>query len=193
MGDCVSLGLNPGLRVLIYKSQLDYDNDLFVEQIKESGVDSSRNKTNVRALMTKWAMTEYSNVRDLAIDIVVNHLPNLSAPPVDGGTVNWVVDSIWGNVFSKGDHAIPHHHMPGIYSFVYYVKMPKGSSQLKFNELRGQIILEEGDVIIFPAHLLHSAPQHPIEEERVTIAGNIATAWAIEGNYVYESKDIGKH
>ena len=193
MGECISIGLNSDLKVAVYKAKLEYDNNLFVEQIKESGIDVLRGKTNVKAGMTKWLLTEYSSFRDLSIDVVVNHLSQLSEHTVDGSDISWVVHSIWGNIFTKGNHAVAHNHMPGIFSFVYYVKMPEGSSQLVFNDLSSQVHLEEGDLIIFPAHLHHSVPEHIIEEERVTIAGNITTAWPIVGEYVYEAKDIGRN
>ena len=193
MGECLSIGLNPNLKVAVYKANLKYDNNLFVEQIKEAGIEVSRNRTNVKAGMTKWLLTEYSSFRDLAIDTVVNHLSQLSEATVDGSPVSWVVHSIWGNVFSKGNHAVSHNHMPCIFSFVYYVKMPEGSSQLIFDDLSSQVNLEEGDLIIFPSHLQHNVPEHNVEEERVTIAGNITTAWPIEGEYVYEAKDIGRN
>ena len=41
--------------------------------------------------MTEWLLTEYESFRNLGIDIVVNHLPNLSKPTVDGSVFDRIV------------------------------------------------------------------------------------------------------
>ena len=97
----------------ILVSSLDgHDNDLFEKQIRECGDRHSR-KTNVKAHMTDWIMTQYENWRELGFDIVKNGVLRLSPPVITKQKVNWGITHIWGNLYNHGDFAIDHHHIPG--------------------------------------------------------------------------------
>lgn len=60
----------------------------------------------------------------LSKDIVENHLVKL----VGDMETSWVVHSLWGVNYHKGDYTILHNHCPSTFSFVYYVKASEGSS-----------------------------------------------------------------
>ena len=91
----IELLYKPGAIVPIYVENLDrHDNDLFEKQIRESG-DVQDRKTNVKADMTEWLLTKYESFRSLGIDIVVNHLPHLYMPPIDGSGFDWIITSLW--------------------------------------------------------------------------------------------------
>ena len=91
----IQLLYKPGAIVPIYVENLDkHDNDLFEKQIRESG-DAQDKKTNVKAEMTEWLLTEYESFRNLGVDIVVNHLPHLSGPTIDGSLFDWIIISLW--------------------------------------------------------------------------------------------------
>ena len=78
----VYLEYKKGTIVPVYICNLDkHDNDLFEKQIRECG-DVQSKKTNVKADMTEWLLTEYESFRNLGIDIVVNHLPHLNKPTI---------------------------------------------------------------------------------------------------------------
>ena len=57
------------------------------------------------------------------------------------------------------------------FSFVYFVKTPKGSSPLIFTNSGKRIKAEEGKIVIFPGRLLHHVPKNKCEG-RMTLAGN---------------------
>ncbi len=80
--------------------------------------------------------------------------------------------SAWIANYNKGDHALEHDHIPSGFSYVYFVKTPKGSSPLVFSTSSKRIKAEEGKVVIFPACLRHHVPKNRCEG-RVTIAGNV--------------------
>lgn len=80
--------------------------------------------------------------------------------------------SAWIANYNKGDHALEHDHIPSGFSYVYFVKTPKGSSPLVFSTSGKRIKAEEGKVVIFPACLRHHVPKNRCEG-RVTIAGNV--------------------
>ena len=78
----------------------------------------------------------------------------------------------WIAKYNKGDYTLEHDHIPSGFSFVYFVKTPKGSSPLVFSTSGKRIKAEEGKVIIFPACMRHHVPKNRCEG-RVTIAGNV--------------------
>ena len=187
----IELEFKEGSKVPIYIENLNkHDNDLFEKQIRESG-DAQDRKTNVKADMTEWLLTKYESFRSLGVDVVVNHLPHLNRLPVDGSTFDWVIMALWGNIYNKGDYTVPHEHMPSPYSFTYYVKVPDGSAPLIFDDLGETWYPKEGDLVLFPGYVKHSVPEHTIDEDRISIAGNLTTAWDIKGGkYIYNASDI---
>ena len=172
----------------ILVSSLDgHDNDLFEKQIREYGDRHSR-KTNVKAHMTDLSMTQHENWRELSFDIVKNGVLRLSPPIVTKQTVNWAVTHIWGNLYSHGDFAVDHHHIPAVWSFVYYVKVPYDSPGLVFRDLDYVVNPREGDFVLFPSHLMHGVRSNMSKEERISISGNICQIFEIskENEYVYD-------
>ena len=65
-----------------------------------------------------------------------------------------------------------HAHHPSAYSFVYFLRCPKGSSPLIFTTSGKRIKAEEGKVVIFPGNLKHHVPKNKCYD-RIVLAGNI--------------------
>tara|TARA_B100000287_G_scaffold88013_1_gene80532 strand:- start:3280 stop:3810 length:531 start_codon:yes stop_codon:yes gene_type:complete len=82
------------------------------------------------------------------------------------GIESWVVK------YDKGDYTHEHDHIPAMFSFVYFIKCPKGSSPLVFTKSGKKIKAEEGKIVIFPGWLRHHVPKNKCED-RITMAGNI--------------------
>ena len=80
--------------------------------------------------------------------------------------------SSWLAKYNKGDYTIKHDHSPSAFSFVYFVRSPKGSSPLVFSTSGKRINPEEGKVVIFPGTMLHHVPKNKVDG-RMTYAGNI--------------------
>ena len=106
---------------------------------------------------------------------------------IDEWVVSCIKDSYWGmNIglawksaieswvvkCDKGDYTHEHDHIPAIFSFVYFIKCPKGSSPLVFTKSGKKIKAEEGKVVIFPGWIRHHVPKNKCEG-RITMAGNI--------------------
>jgi hypothetical protein len=140
--------------------------------------------------MTKWLLTEYESFRNLGVDVIANHLPYLNKPAIDGSVFDWVATALWGNIYHKGDYTALHDHLPAVYVFVYYARAPEGSAPLILDDLGETWYPKEGDLVIFPGHLKHSVPEHTIDEDRISIVGNLTTAPTIKGKYVYNAKNI---
>ncbi len=77
----------------------------------------------------------------------------------------------WGIIYNKGEGVILHNHFPYPLSFVYYVKVPEGSSPLILNNQ--ELFLPEGRVVFFLGHLFHGILPNECDG-RCIIAGNIS-------------------
>ena len=80
----------------------------------------------------------------------------------------------WFVRYRVGDETKPHDHQPCLYSWVYFVNCPKGSSPLVFSNSGKRIKPEEGKVVIFPAILKHHVPKSRCDD-RVVLSGNLTT------------------
>ena len=78
-----------------------------------------------------------------------------------------------GASYTKGEYTDTHAHWPTLYSWCYYVKVPKGSSPLIFPDANIEFSPTEGDLIIFSSLVNHKVPPCECEEPRIMIAGNI--------------------
>jgi len=106
---------------------------------------------------------------------------------------NFSLESLWINFQKQYDHNPPHKHT-GVYSFVVYLKVPDKIFEVQADsntQDAGYIIFNYGDVIsdttrinfkvqpyeglmlIFPNNLEHHVPPFWIDEERISVSGNI--------------------
>ena len=82
------------------------------------------------------------------------------------------ISDYWVSFYQEGDHTVPHHHLPTLYAFNYFIKTPKGSSPLIFSTSNTIIEPEEGKLLIFPSNLIHHVPPNNCNE-RIVFSGNI--------------------
>ena len=80
---------------------------------------------------------------------------------------------MWFARYNKNDSCTSHDHLPfALFSFVYFVNTPKGSSPLVFTTSGKKIKAEEGKVVIFPACVYHDVPPNECDG-RIVMAGNV--------------------
>jgi len=95
----------------------------------------------------------------------------VSNPPTAGYEVeNISIAECWANRYAVGSLASSHNHFPYLYSFIYYLNVPSGSSPTIIDGL-GEISAEEGKCVFFPSILEHSVPPTNTNG-RITITGN---------------------
>tara|TARA_Y100001951_G_C11271167_1_gene258859 strand:+ start:828 stop:1355 length:528 start_codon:yes stop_codon:yes gene_type:complete len=92
-------------------------------------------------------------------------------------TDSWVVK------YKQHDHQIIHHHGSTMYSGIIYVDLFKSQESTTFvapwpNETNGQTKLtklecKEGDMIIFPGHLMHFVKPNLVKKHRIVISFDI--------------------
>lgn len=111
--------------------------------------------------------------------------------------VSMQLDEVWINIMKPGDFNPPHNHVGGDISFVLYLQIPDGLKEEYENNnsnnagpgtiefyygqpdnwvTSGHVILpEEGDLLIFPAQLIHFVQPYRTLGERISLAGNVAS------------------
>ncbi len=106
------------------------------------------------------------------------------------------VSGMWININGKGSYNTPHIHGNTFFGGVYYVKTHPDCGQIQFQESSNireyhcppyaritprncfvqQCAAEAGRLCIFPAYLPHEVTENTVDEERISIAFNIAGA-----------------
>lgn len=111
--------------------------------------------------------------------------------------VSFRVDEVWINIMGAGDFNPPHTHYGGDISFVLYLQVPQGlkkefESNRRNNAGPGSIefsygqpdtwvtsshviLPNVGDLLIFPAQLIHFVSPYKTKGDRISIAGNVVS------------------
>ena len=98
----------------------------------------------------------------------------------------------WFNVYRSNDGQEPHNHNNSFISGSYYVRIPEGSSGIRFhspvydnmfvppqrerNQLNSTLVevaVEEGNLVLFPSWLKHSVQPSRFKNERISISFNV--------------------
>ena len=92
------------------------------------------------------------------------------------------ITNMWCQRYKARDYHVPHDHGAIGYSCVFYAKMSEEHRSTlffsPFNDETGthpsnSLMCKEGDLVIFPSNLMHMAPPHDSEDERVIISFNL--------------------
>ena len=145
--------------------------------------DVMKHKTNVKANMTDWRMhmkdDDFNKVSTIAENVAKTM--RYGSTHVDGDThtvknkgqsPRLMTDECWGASYSKGEFTQEHNHWPALWSWCYYLQVPKGSSPLVFTEAGIAFEPKVGDLVVFSGQAQHSVPPCECEEKRVMMAGN---------------------
>ena len=146
--------------------------------------DVMKHQTNVKANMTDWRMhmkdDDFGKLASTVETIAMNM--RYGSTHVDGDThtvknkgqsPRLMTEECWGASYGKGELTKNHNHWPALWSWCYYLQVPKGSSPLVFSEAGIMFEPNVGDLVIFDGQAEHSVPPCECEEKRVMIAGNI--------------------
>ena len=139
----------------------------------ENYQDCQNRETNVKATMPEWRLDipsqEYIELKNTILSVAKNLNLYWNSP--------FEIDTIWANIYRKGDFTQSHDHEPQRYSFVYFLKSKPNFSPLVFENkgLRKKKTIKpiEGRIVIFPGFIKHSVPRHNHDETRITLSGNL--------------------
>jgi len=83
------------------------------------------------------------------------------------------IQNIWFHSYKKDDHYAWHTHPRANFTNIYYLDLPNKKDKTEIKDLNGDIIkfdVEEGDLITFPAFIVHRSP--PTKNKKTTIVFN---------------------
>ena len=120
----------------------------------------------------KAKKTEGRRISSKSIEIIYEWVLNI----VNNDFRNWkfVVDNAWMASYNEGEFTVAHNHRPAAFSFVYFIKCPKGSAPLVLTTSGKRIKAEEGKLVLFPGNMIHHVPKNKCHG-RMVLAGNIFT------------------
>tara|TARA_E500000331_G_C17057567_1_gene626740 strand:+ start:260 stop:778 length:519 start_codon:yes stop_codon:yes gene_type:complete len=124
-------------------------------------------KTNVQASMSSW--TEDTP----GIKMIEEWIFNDPLGAYLNKGFKLVMNNAWFAKYSKGEYTKTHMHIPAVFSFVYFVQSPPGSSPLVFTYSKKEIEPEEGKLVMFPSMVYHHVPPNKCDD-RIVLAGNIS-------------------
>ena len=143
-----------------------------------------KHKTNVKANMTDWRMhmkdEDFGKVATIAENVAKTmrygstHVDGDTHTKRKGHSPRLMTEECWGASYGKGEFTQAHNHWPAIWSWCYYLQVPKGSSPLVFREAGIMFEPKVGDLVVFNGQAEHHVPPCECEEKRVMIAGNIS-------------------
>ncbi len=159
--------------IVVLEDEHPYYESLNKKLLKEAEeVDYSLSyKTNIKAEMSGWHVNSpnVDKIVKWASFLVTDYYNFISS---ESG-YEMVSGDVWFARYGKGDSAQSHHHLPhSIFSFVYYINCPKGSSPLVFTTTGRKIKAEEGKILVFPACVKHHVPSNKCDD-RIVLSGNL--------------------
>ena len=108
---------------------------------------------------------------DVRLQDISKIISNFYSEKIYENKKNIIVSMLWANINNKGDYNISHTHPHSHYSGVYYVRTPKNSGNLYFDESY-EIIPEEGMLYMWESHLEHGVNKNKTNKDRVSISFN---------------------
>ena len=177
---------------IIYAKDVNLDNRLFENAVIEwAHKDKGIKRTNMKGWHSETDMHKIPVFKPLVDELfkMQNEIFKeefLTSEPILG--------NMWANINPSGGYNRPHLHPNSHFSGVYYIKAPKNSGQIVFNDPRtaSHMVMPnriketppshlwrevrvdplEGRIIIFPAWLWHGVEPNLSEEIRISVSFN---------------------
>ena len=145
----------------------------YIKEVYRIG-DSQNQQTNVKAIMSNYAIWEETKVFNPLFDTIGSFLfEYLTEKSIlkDIEDFEMVLKNAWSAIYKKGHHTVAHNHGLMDWSFVYYLQST-GKTPLIFEDSGKKFYPKTNDLFIFPGYVSHSVPKHEDEEDRICLAGN---------------------
>lgn len=145
--------------------------------------------TTLHSDLDLFATAPFSEVKELALREVSRYadLMHMHAP----AHCLRILDA-WVNVYGEGDSQEMHVHQNSVFSGIYYIQAPEGSSPVMFRSPDADTMIDPpktaideinstdamfpaitGQMIIFRSHLRHSVPPNRTKSPRISLSFNI--------------------
>ena len=177
---------------VIYAKDVNLDNRLFEREVIEwSKKDGGVNRTNVNGWHSQTNMHEIPVFKPLVDELFIMQEQVFAEEWLENGAT---IGNMWANINPPGGYNMPHVHPNSHFSGVYYIKAPKDSGNIVFNEpktgahmimprrkegkppshLWNEVHVDplEGRIIIFPAWLWHCVEPNESNDIRISVSFN---------------------
>ena len=171
---------------MLQGANIDKFNELLENDIRDAG-DRLQHKTAAKCHMTRWDMDQqygsFKKLGELVISLAKTiPLANATNEAGDPRQYDYTVADSWGLIYTKGQMTKSHQHWPHTWSFTYCVKGCEDCAPLMFpdayySESFTQVEPKTGQLILWPAWLYHSVPEHTCEHDRIMAVGNLVVDW----------------
>jgi len=176
----------------IYAKDVNLDNRLFEREVIEwSKKDAGVNRTNVNGWHSQTNMHEMPVFKPLVDQLFIMQQQMFEEEWLEREAL---LGNMWANINPPGGYNMPHIHPNSHFSGVYYIKAPKNSGNIIFNEpkpgahmimpkrkegtppthLWKEVHAEplEGRIIMFPSWLWHCVQPNKSNEIRISVSFN---------------------
>ena len=177
---------------IIYAKDVNLDNRLFEREVVEwSKKDGGVNRTNVNGWHSQTNMHEIPVFKPLVNELFIMQEQVFAEEWLENGAT---IGNMWANINPPGGYNMPHVHPNSHFSGVYYIKAPKDSGNIVFNEPKtgAHMIMPrrkegkppshlwkevhvdalEGRILIFPSWLWHSVQPNKSNDIRISVSFN---------------------
>jgi len=177
---------------VIYAKDVNLDNRLFEREVVEwSKRDGGINRTNVNGWHSQTNMHEIPVFKPLVDELFIMQEQVFAEEWLQNGAT---MGNMWANINPPGGYNMPHVHPNSHFSGVYYIKAPKDSGNIVFNEPKtgAHMVMPrrkdgkprshlwkgvhvnpiEGRILIFPSWLWHSVQPNKSNDIRISVSFN---------------------
>ncbi len=154
-------------------------NPRLCDRIYENISVQNRGESDISGRSTEMNLHE-QNIKevDLLITWIRNILPEVSTKFASRGEESsygynmnaFKIVDCWGLTYNKGESLVEHCHFPFTLSFVYAVRIPRGSSPLWVENKK--VKMKEGECVFFLSSSFHKVKRNNCDG-RTMIVGNI--------------------
>lgn len=143
-----------------------------IHKLPNSNIDTDREKIS---------LTDWNLPRDLKreyLPIFYEALkPYLIKMAEQLNMKKWRVVNFWCQKYINGDFHDWHTHPEADYTNVYFVKLPTPSLKTEIYDLKDKKIIKtiditEGQMLTFPASMMHRSPPNTMDDEKIIISFN---------------------
>lgn len=154
----------------------------------------SNNRSNVNGWQSVKNLYEYEFLTPLLEYVTIPICQYLMEMKVDMAKYSLTISQMWANVNGTNSYNRSHQHPDSFISGVYYLKVPKNSGNIVFEDPRNPwCILQgsyteldkfsateveyepiSGNLILFPSYLPHRVEMNQSRDDRISISFNVS-------------------
>ena len=150
---------------------------VMLSMIESAQSESKKDPSNNLEQISKYDFSLLDNERPWA-SLIVEYINGFMATLPDS-ILHTGVDmrGIWFQQYENGDFHHWHHHAGSNFAGIYYLELPDQNCATEFVEPFNTSIVRrfnvsEGDVVLFPASLIHRSPKNDSNQRKTVIAFN---------------------